>query len=554
MVETGLYHPFSFVSRKDKIDLQTIWRTGKVDIVITGSFSDVSLKDLTTDATVATATPTTHDINEVTITSFRLTYEMIAGDQLYLSIDDKYFSDCIIEAKTSTLRYDCVMYLFSKNACSNQYYDWDNDTNELEIGVTDASEITPEFEHEETIIITDKGKKTIPVRTSKRYRLEFVAPAQMVNMLEGMKLNDTNYILTQYDNAQIVNLNYSSEEEPNGRYAKFVLSFEYADTITDGNTCCDDVTIDDILSPETPSGDCEGYTAEIVDTDGTLTVTLTNEPAGTPTYKWYRNNVYLSNASSITIVGAGNYRVDVTDAGCRTSAAYYKDNVCALFSLELTKTLNEINGTVSNVPDGETPSYTVVFEGSEVGTSLPHTATDSGIYYVYATAGECQKVKGIYVEVVESDCEFTVDIEVDGSTLTADTDADTPSYKWELETGSGRTEIGTTESITATGKGIYWLTVTQGACEKETYVYIEPTTEGAIFITMAKMTGTEISVTDLDLGSITQPALELEVYVNGVLQTYVSPTPLTSGQYGISSGKLVFSSALSNATIKIIKR
>jgi hypothetical protein len=46
----------------------------------------------------------------------------------------------------------------------------------------------------------------------------------------------------------------------------------------------------------------------------------------------------------------------------------------------LTSVNNEINGTVSNIPDGETVAYSVVLNGLEVGTSLPYTAAESGIY------------------------------------------------------------------------------------------------------------------------------------------------------------------------------
>ena len=78
------------------------------------------------------------------------------------------------------------------------------------------------------------------------------------------------------------------------------------------------------------------------------------------------------------------------------------------FQLELTKTLKSINGTVSNVPDGETESYSVVLNGVEVATSLPYTALEDGIYYVYATAGECNKVKGISVTLEDNDCDYII--------------------------------------------------------------------------------------------------------------------------------------------------
>jgi len=553
MVETGLYHPFSFVSRKDKIDQQTVWQTGYVDIILTGNFTSVTLCNLATDAVLATGTEVTYEVNGVEITAFRLTYEMTGTTKAYINIDDKYFSDGIIETVTSAARYDCILYFFSKNDCSNQYYDWDNDTDELKIGVTYASEITPVFENETRILITDKGKTTKPVRLAKRYRVEFVAPAQMINMLNGMKLNTSNSVLSQYDeNPEIINIEIEAQEYE-GRMSKFTLTFEFKETLTDGNTCCQDVSLDTIITPETPAGDCADFAVEISETDNELNVILTDEPEGDVAYKWYRNNVFLSAAETISVVGAGDYRVEVTIAGCRATNSWFKDNVCALFSIQTTKVLNEINATASNVPDGETVTWSVVFDGSEVSDELPYTCEASGIYYIYATAGSCQKAAGIFVQLLDDECTFDASIDEDGNTLTADTDAPDPTYLWELETSSGRTEIGSTESITATGSGIYWLTVTNGECSKEAYLYKEPGTTQMIWVG-TKISGTETPVIEIDVDSITNPAFELEVSVNGVLQTYVSPTPLTAGQYGISSGKITFGSTLTNATIKVIKR
>jgi hypothetical protein len=331
------------------------------------------------------------------------------------------------------------------------------------------------------------------------------------------------------------------------------MTFEFYDTITDGNTCCEGISIDEILSPEAPSGSCIGFSVEISETSDVLSVVITGAISFTQTYKWYRNNVFLSSASTISVVGAGNYRVDVTDSGCKASASWFKDNVCALFQIQTTKVLNEINATASNVPDGETVSWSVVFEGSEVATALPYECLASGIYYIYGTAGDCQKAAGIFVQLLDDDCAFSVDITEDGNTLTADTDAADPTYLWELETASGRTEIGSTESITAVGSGIYWLTVTNGECSNDSYIYKEPGTTQMIWVG-TKISGTETPVIEIDVDSVTNPAFELEVSVNGVLQTYVSPTPLTAGQYGISSGKITFGSTLTNATIKVIKR
>jgi len=208
--------------------------------------------------------------------------------------------------------------------------------------------------------------------------------------------------------------------------------------------------------------------------------------------------------------------------------------------LELTKTLNSINGTVSNVPDGETESYSVVLNGVEVATSLPYTATEDGIYYVYATAGECNKVKGISVTLEDDDCDFTIDIVENGGILEADTDATTPTYQWEFENAA--------ETQVIDGKGIYWLKVTQGDCTKETYLYLEPLTESGIFVRYGG-TGTTFTVLGINLLDITNYAGTIKVTVNGVVFSYTAGAPGLN-QYSVNiSGQLVFANSLTNPTI-----
>ena len=65
----------------------------------------------------------------------------------------------------------------------------------------------------------------------------------------------------------------------------------------------------------------------------------------------------MSGSETITTDLYGDYKVEVRIGACTAKANYYIVDECTAFQLELTKTLNSINGTVSNVPDGETESY-----------------------------------------------------------------------------------------------------------------------------------------------------------------------------------------------------
>ena len=72
-----------------------------------------------------------------------------------------------------------------------------------------------------------------------------------------------------------------------------------------------------------------------------------------------------------------------------------------------------------------------------------------------------------------------------------------------------------------------------------------------IVIVMNRSNGTEHIVTDVNL-TVANIQNKLEVYVNGVLQTYVI-TPVAANQYGFTvDGKLKTFNTLTNATIKII--
>lgn len=553
MIDTGIYHPFNFVDSKDKISIDTILKVESLSYLINGD-SDISqtleIKDFETDAVVYTATEQSFDFGDNTIKVFEVEFTPSANKTYYIQITSgtfELFSHCLIE-------YDCGVQIYSTHDCGNQYYDWDNLSGSLKTYLFAASEITPVFKKDSSVIITEKGSITQYSNFQQRHRIEFIAPSTMLRFLEGLQLNSQVMLETALGLKDIVNLEIENEEQGNTLYSKFVLSFVFKSTLNENDACCVDVNIDDIQNENPGSTECGDFTAEITESSGTLTVTLTNAPVGTALYKWYRDNVYLSNATSITVEGAGNYRVDVTVEGCRATASWFKDDVCRLFQIQVTKTGNEINATASNIPEGETVLWSVEFEGVSVSSTIPYTALASGIYYIRATAGECSQIKGVNVILEDDDCDFTIDITDNTTTLEADTDAGTPTYLWELETGTGRTTIGSTAEITPTGKGIYWLTITNGGCSKETYLYKEPLTESVVYLN-SKATGTTFAVGEIDLSAIVSPATELEVYVNGVMNPYISTTPTTIGFYTINaSNEIQIFQAITNGTIKVIKK
>ena len=406
-------------------------------------------------------------------------------------------------------------------------------------------------------IITEYGTTKKVVSSGVLESIEFLAASGYSTLLNGIKNNSYNAINTGSGLRQIKNIEVQESEQGSTGYSVFVLQFEFSDILAEGSSCCEIINIDDILSPDTGGGEggCIDFAATVVNTDGTLSVTLDNPPmAGTPTYKWYKNGAYLASTSTIDIIEPGEYRVDVIQDGCRTKATYFKDDPCSIYQLVLIKTGNEINGTTSNVPDGETEAYSVVLNGVEVATSLPYTALEDGTYYVYVTAGTCNVVKGIIVILEDDDCGYTISATKSGNILTAVTDAGAPTYQWEKEDINGRNVIGAASTQAMSGEAIYWLTITNGSCSKETYYPYFTTEEKEVYCSLARSTGYQFTVYGIDIMAV--DPTDIEVIVNTNVQTYVAGTPTLSGQWGRASDKIIFNSAtpFTNALIVIIKK
>ena len=536
----GIYHPFLWNTRETDVDNLTIYKIKQLDVILTGQIGSVTLVNAVSGAvTSPTTNSVTWTVKGVTVQATRVSASLSDGVLYYLNVDGIYFSDVITKST-------CTREILSWNSCANQYYDWDSDPVTQKISLFDPVEVAPIIETESETIITEYGQQDKTLRVNKKYRIQFVAPVGYIQILSGLKINDSVTI----DSQEIINIEVEAQEQEGGRYSIFTLSYQLKNELQEGSTCCDIINIDDIISPDNGGGgeECEGFTVEIQYTDGELSAITTGEPEGTPIYKWYRNGIYLSGASSIVTDLYGDYKVEVRIGACTAKANYYIVDECTAFQLELTKTLNSINGTVSNVPDGTTESYSVVLNGVEVATSLPYTALEDGIYYVYATAGECNKVKGISVTLEDNDCDFTIDIVENGGILEADTDATTPTYEWEFETGAGRNVIGTAATQVIDGKGIYWLNITQGDCTKETYLYLEPLTESGIFVRYGG-TGTTFTVLGINLLDITNYAGTIKVTVNGVVFSYTAGAPGLN-QYSVNiTGQLLFANTLTNPTI-----
>lgn len=551
-MDFGRLTPFLWHKKKSRIRSNVVYHLGSITQVIIGTVTAAKLVNAATGSeTSLSISVSTWTVNGNTLTATKIESNAIGtytGKEFYIKITIggvDYYSDFITN---SSCEHDTTLYTF--NDCNNVNFNWDLAALTIPITVYNPQNETPETNTEFEELVTETGTVRIIKRQTTRHRVVFIQPKWFGNFLDGVKSNNTNY----YGSDLIENFDW--EGEPiNELYSKFTISFEYP-RLLEGNDCCSDFNLDDFDSPDYGGGgeECEGFSAEIVDTDNVLSVTLTSPPVGVATYRWFRNNVFLSSAPTITALLPGNYRCDVTIAGCRASASYFRDDVCGLFSIRVYSTGNFVNADLSSIPDGCTPDISVVLNGVEVATSLPFEVSETGTYFVRATACQCVRSGGAFVVFSDdSNCNFTASINVNSPDLEAVTNAVSPSYLWQVETASGRTNLGTASTQPIGARGIYWLTITSGLCSKEVYKYLEPSTSTG-FCVLTRQTGHEFTVFGIDLLAVIQPITDLEVIVNGVTYTFVSGVPSIANTYGIKSdGKIIFASAipLSNATIVI---
>ena len=482
MIDIGIHHQFDFVEQQKEVTDQIVYELQSISMKLTANVTEAKLINIDTGIEQGlNITNHTHQINGEDVDSCQI-LGSIPNGRHYLKLvltsglfSSTLYSDGVIEKTT------CTIEIQSKNSCSDQYYKWDGALLPSIIKIPNATSLEPVFEKEKNTIYTENGKDEQVKRLIQINRFEFVAPTSWIKALNGIVHNDTNSI-KDYNNNTIPIRNISVDEPQkigDGKYSTFTVSYEYKDHL-EGNTCCEVINIDDILSPEyTGGGDCGAFAVTISESNGVLSPTPTDAPTGTVVYRWYKDGVYLANSTTVNVGDSGNYKVEAKVGSCVAYSTYFVPDECALFSLNTSVVNDVISAAVSNVPDGETASFEVKKDGATVSSSVPFTATATGTYFVHAIAGPCSNIKGVYVNITEVVETWTVGITQADGILTATTSAPTPTYRWELEvynteTGfSSRTVIGTGTTVPLTVSGNYHLIVTQGGEEKTTYFYFQ---------------------------------------------------------------------------------
>jgi len=236
----GIYHPFLWNNKASDVDNLTIYKVKQLDIILTGQIGSVTLVNAVTGAvTSPTTNSVTWTVKGVTVQATRVSGSLSEGALYYLDVDGLYYSDLITKS-------DCTTEILTWNSCSNQFYDWDSDPVTQKISLFDPVAVAPIIETESETVITEYGQQDKTLRVNKKYRLQFVAPVGYIQILSGLKINDSVTI----DSQEIINIEVEAQEQEGGRYSIFTLSYQLKNELQEGSTCCDIINIDDIISPD----------------------------------------------------------------------------------------------------------------------------------------------------------------------------------------------------------------------------------------------------------------------------------------------------------------
>ena len=267
---------------------------------------------------------------------------------------------------------------------------------------------------------------------------------------------------------------------------KVTLSFTDAEQIT--RLCCGSYYENAPFNECDGEGDtgepnndpaCSEYAVSIALTTGPDTLTATSVGGdGIETFTWYKDGVYFATGSAINPVLSGVYRVDAVKGNCTDQATYGYSAGCDGFEVTILELLQS-DGTVIYVAQ---PNIISTYQwqediasvwtdmAGETGVTLE--PDHSGTFRVIVTAGSCEATSDSVVYVEPESCTgvFTLTIVNNEGTLEVTivdyAGAETPTYEWYLDTGSGLvllpSETGAT--LTDATPGYYVCIVTIDGC------------------------------------------------------------------------------------------
>lgn len=201
---------------------------------------------------------------------------------------------------------------------------------------------------------------------------------------------------------------------------------------------------------------------------GTAVVASTFNGSGISTFVWKLNGSVVPGETKFyipTTYGNGVYEVIVTNGGCTATDTFVLQTGC---SIAVSINISGTNLIASVTGCGASPITYQWYRwtGSTwtaLGTSSSQAASQNGLYRVVATCGSCTAEGTINYSVA---CTSSVTISVAGSLLTAipSSCSGSPTYIWQLFSGSTWTTVGTGSTYTVSADGLYRVQMTCNGC------------------------------------------------------------------------------------------
>jgi hypothetical protein len=164
-----------------------------------------------------------------------------------------------------------------------------------------------------------------------------------------------------------------------------VIGGTYSVTVTDGNSCSVNTTVNIGSTPGITAVNLLPTNATCLNNDGAISLTVTGG-ASPFTYLWSN----AATSSSITGLSAGNYSVTVTDANSCTASASVTLTAPSALVINLNRTNTSCglnNGTINASVSGGTTPYSYAWTGGATAQNLTNLSAGSYILSVRDAAG-----------------------------------------------------------------------------------------------------------------------------------------------------------------------
>lgn len=531
-MDIGFLNPFTFYTKKS--DCTATYNLPKLAFVLRGSptLKKVDVKT-GSESFISSIGQTTYTLNGVSYTNTIFSFTLQPTDEFYIKseIDGRTYYDGVFKYASD----DCYTLLNVSKDCDDENFKWTAPDSTLDIYLKGEFDV-PEFKSTEIVSVSDSVEKESTVDLREVQKFVFTAPKGYFSYLSGLKIMDT----IIFGGKEVINWNIEKADFDSDHYT-YSASFSYP--IKSNDSCCETINIDDVAAPSV-----NGLTVSITNNGGILTPNVTGDDVTGLVYNWYKNGVLLANTETLQIDGSGNYTVEVANDSGTGEATTSLANECSAIVIEPFQAGNDISANILNAPDGY--SLSVTKGGVEVATSVPYTITESGVYYIEVITPNCSRVAAIDATYSDPTALFTIGITRSGDTLTATTDASSPTYLWEFEATQGNVStIGSGVSVNMVAGGLYHLTITQsGVSKTEYYLFSNDEVASVNVLNISDLnanpyrlvdsyinaSGYQFAPTQIDVTKVNNPSIQLTVTRGMNVLNYVSVNPANVDEYTIN--------------------